>query len=81
VEVHRCERIEVLGVPFSLDDDLDSIALILSEYSEISILSEGEIFFKDLKMVISDKRKMGGEGDTLGYFYCANDVSHLGQQG
>ncbi len=77
VEVHRCERIEVLSISFSFDDELDSVALALSEYSEIRILSEGEIFFKDLKMVISDKRKMGGEGNTIGYFYCASDVTHI----
>jgi hypothetical protein len=79
LEVHRCEKIEVLGFPFYFHDELDSIALILSKYSEISILSEGEIFFRDLKMVISDKRKMGGEGNSLCYFYCATDVSHLVQ--
>ncbi|HVY76237.1 MAG TPA: hypothetical protein VG890_15515 [Puia sp.] len=78
IEIHRCEGIEVLSVSFTFDDELDSVALELSKYSEISILSQGEIFFKDLKMVISDKRKMGGEGSTIGYFYCASDVSHIG---
>jgi hypothetical protein len=77
VEVHSCESIVVLGVSFGFDDNLDSVALALSKHSEITILSEGEIFFIDLKMVISDKRKMGGEGDTIGYFYCASDVTHI----
>lgn len=77
VEVHSCERIEVLDVSFGFDDNLDSVALALSKHSEITILSEGEIFFKDLKMVISDQRKMGGEGDAIGYFYCASDVTHI----
>jgi hypothetical protein len=79
VEVHRCERIDVLSISFNFDDELDVVALALSKYSEISILSEGEIFFKDLKMVICDQRKMGGEGDTIGYFYCAFDVTHIVQ--
>ena len=77
VEVHRCERIEVLDIAFDFNDELDSVAMMFSEFSEIRILSEGEVFFKDLKMVLSDKRKMGGEGSTIGYFYCTSDVSHI----
>ncbi len=44
LEVHSCETIEVLEVSFGFYDNLDSVALALSEHSEITILSEGEIF-------------------------------------
>lgn len=77
VEVHQCESIKVLDVSFDFEDELDLVALKLSKYSQVAILSEGEILFKDLKMVLSDKRKMGGEGNSIGYFYCSIDVSHL----
>jgi hypothetical protein len=77
VEIHACERIEVMNVSFGFNDDLEAIASALSDISELNILSEGEYIFKDLKLVISNKWKMGSEGDTLGYFYCGVDVSHL----
>jgi hypothetical protein len=77
VEVHRCDRIEVMGHWFDFNDDLDSIALVLSKNTEISIISEGEYFFKGLKLVLRDRRSTGGEGTTLGYFYCASDITHL----
>jgi hypothetical protein len=67
----------LLDVEFTFDDELDSIAFLLSERSEISKLREGEYFFKDLKVVISDHYSRGGEGDSIAYFYCAVDVSHL----
>lgn len=77
VEVHNCERIEVMGVSFGFNDDLEAIAFALSDIAELTILSDGEYFFKELKLTISSKWKMGSGGNTLGYFYCGADVSHL----
>lgn len=77
LEVHQCDKIKVLDALFDFNDELDSIALELCRYSPINNQSEGEYFFKDLKIVIMDKTQMGGEGSTLGYFYCAADVTHL----
>jgi hypothetical protein len=77
IEIIKCDKIQLNKADFGFKDELDSIALLLSNYSEISILSDGEYFFKDLKVVISDERNRGGEDSTLGYFYCAADVSHL----
>jgi hypothetical protein len=77
VEVHWCNEIKVFDATFSFNDNLESIALKLNGYSPISSQSEGEYFFEELKIVIMDAEKMGGEGDALGYFYCASDVSHL----
>jgi hypothetical protein len=80
IGIFECDRIYVEDTNFSFEDDLDAIAFLLSETSEISILSDGEYFFKTLRLVISSKWRGGGEenDNTLGYFYCAADVSHLG---
>ena len=77
VEVHFCDQITVVSTLFDFNDNLDYIASIISEHSQKISHSDGEYFFKDLKIVIMDKQKMGGEGITLGYFYCASDVTHL----
>ncbi len=77
VEIHRCEKINVFDVSFDFDEELDSIVLRLSKYSSVVRKSEGEYFLRELKVVISSRAHMGGEGDTLGYFYCSSDVAHL----
>jgi len=77
IEVHHCDKIKVLDTLFDFNDDLDSIASGLYRYSPISKHSEGEYFFKDLKIVIMDKTQMGGQGSTLGYFYCTSDATHI----
>jgi hypothetical protein len=77
VELHFCDKIKVLHTQFGFEDDLNVIAPELSAYSPIVSQKEGEYFFKELQLVVSDKIQMGGEGHTLGYFYCASDVKHL----
>jgi hypothetical protein len=77
IEVHQCEKLQVMNLKFDFNHELDMVALELSKYSRVTIISEGEILFNDLKIVLSDKRKMGGEGNSIGYFYCASDISHL----
>lgn len=77
IEVHDCAKIKVNGIEFGFDDDLGSIAFQLSHYFSISRQSEGEYFFKEIGVVIMDKNRMGGKGSSLGYFYCALDVTHL----
>lgn len=77
IEVHQCDKITVLDISIYFNDDLNHIALQLETKSPISRKGEGEYFFKDLKISIMDKSQMGGEGNSLGYFYCASDVSHL----
>jgi hypothetical protein len=77
VEVHHCNQIKVLDIIFDFDQSLDSIAVQLSKYSSKWKKNDGNYFFEDLKMVICDQDQMGGERNTLGYFYCSSDLTHL----
>lgn len=77
IEVHRCDKIKVLSSVFDFNTELDNIASQLERYSPSIKQDKGEYFFKELKLVIVDKMEMGDEGTTLGYFYCASDISHL----
>lgn len=77
IEIHNCESIKVNDFIFRFSDDLDDIALGLKKYSSVRKEGEGEYFFKEIKFSIINKKHMGGEGVTLGYFYCADDVAHL----
>jgi hypothetical protein len=77
VEIHHCSKIKVLDVLFGFEDEVDSVVSRLEKHSSVTEKGEGEYFFKDLKIVIMDAQSMGGEGSSLGYFYCATDVSHL----
>lgn len=78
LEVHDCEKIQVFDFLFDFNTELDVIAIELSKFSPITIKKDGEVFFKGLHISIIDKMRMGGEEDTtLGYFYCAADISHL----
>lgn len=77
IEVHKCDLIIVNDFSFGFNDELDHIVSGLAKYSSIIKKGEGEFFLSDIKVSIIDKNKMGGEGSTLGYFYCAEDVSHL----
>ena len=77
VEVHYCDEIKVNDFVFGFNDELDFVASGLNNYSSTKKSGEGEYFFKEIKVSIMDKSQMGGEGSTLGYFYCAEDVTHL----
>lgn len=77
VEIHNCEKIIVNDFVFGFNDELDYVASELAKYSSVRKNGEGEYFFKDIKVSIMDKSQMGEEGSTLGYFYCAEDVTHL----
>lgn len=74
IEVHQCSQIKILDIVFDFDFELDVIASLLSRIAPITAKSEGEYFFKSLKISLMDKRKIGGDDDsTLGYFYCASE--------
>jgi hypothetical protein len=78
LEVHDCEKIQVLDFVFDFNNELDVIASELAKFSPITLKKEGEVFFKGLHISIIDKMRMGGEEDTtLGYFYCSADIKHL----
>jgi hypothetical protein len=77
IEVHNCDVLKVNDFVFDFNDELDYVASELAKYSSVTKKGDGEYFFKDIKISIMDKSKMGDEGNTLGYFYCADDVTHL----
>lgn len=77
VEIHMCDKISVLDIAFDFDSPLDSIISDLAEYSSITEQGRGDYLLRDLKIVVMDKEQMGSEGNSLGYFYCASDISHL----
>jgi len=51
-----------------------SLRTLSDKYTE---LSEGEYLFADLKLVVASSEAMGGGGDTVSYFYCSSDITHL----
>ncbi len=77
LEVHNCERIMVNNFSFGFSDNLDYIASELARYSSVNKKAKGEYFFKEIKVSILDEMQMGGEGSSLAYFYCAENVNHL----
>ena len=78
VDVHAGLEIVVDNVVLLFDKELTLIKQELESVSPSVIeLAEGEYFFKDLKMTISDSNAMGGDGSELSYFYCSVNVDHL----
>ncbi|OQP47728.1 hypothetical protein [Niastella populi] len=78
VEVHYGLTINVAGVIIDFSMDIEKAADLLCGISaDKKQLSDGEYFFKNLKLTIASSDSMGGEGNDLSYFYCSKDVSHL----
>ncbi|MBX2923989.1 MAG: hypothetical protein KF746_17450 [Chitinophagaceae bacterium] len=78
VEIHNCDKIKVNDFVFNFNDDLTFIASGLSKYSSVIKYGDGEYLLSDIKVSLLDKSQMGEYGDHhLGYFYCAEDVTHL----
>ena len=78
VEVHHGINIEVAGITIDFSMDIVKAADLLGSISaDNKRLSDGEYFFKDLKLTIACDDTMGGDGNELSYFYCSKDVSHL----
>ena len=78
VEVHHGINIEVAGITIDFSMDIVKAADLLGSISaDNKRLSDGEYFFKNLKLTIASSESMGGEGNELSYFYCSKDVSHL----
>lgn len=78
LEVHQGVRVIVSNVLLTFERDLEDIKNDLERISgNVIKTGDGEYFFKDLKLTISDSEAMGGNDHLLGYFYCASDTSHL----
>jgi hypothetical protein len=81
VEVHAGVEIVIGNVLLSFEKELSDILTDLQTVSPVFIkTSDGEYFFKDLKLSVSDSEAMGSDGSTLGYFYCSANVDHLAEE-
>ncbi len=79
VELHHGIDINIEGVVIDFSMGIEKVVDLLDSISagEKKELSEGEYFFKKLKLTIASSDAMGGEGNELSYFYCSNDITHL----
>ncbi|HWZ04594.1 MAG TPA: hypothetical protein VNX40_13345 [Mucilaginibacter sp.] len=78
LEVHAGADIMVGGVLLSFEKELSVIINDLQIISPlITKIRDGEYFFRDLQLTVSDQEAMGGEGNALGYFYCSVNTDHL----
>lgn len=78
IELQRGFIICIEGVEIDFSMKVEKVAELLTSISnEKKQLSEGEYFFKKLKLTVASSSAMGGDSSELAYFYCSKDVSHL----
>jgi hypothetical protein len=78
VELHHGLDIHIKEVRINFSMEIEKVAELLDSISnEKEQLSEGEYFYKNLKLTIASSEAMGGDGSQLSYFYCTRDVTHL----
>ena len=78
IEIHHGLDININGKVINFSMDIEKAAELLDNISDDKkLLSDGEYFFKDLKLTIASSDAMGGDGKELSYFYCSKDVTHL----
>jgi len=78
IEIHHGFDISINGKVINFSMVVEEVAELLDKISDDKkLLSEGEYFFKDLKLTIASSDAMGGDGKELSYFYCGKDVTHL----
>ncbi|WP_153800458.1 hypothetical protein [Foetidibacter luteolus] len=78
IEIHYGVDVRINGEVINFSMDIEEVAQLLDRVSgEKTILSEGEYFFKNLKLTIASRNAIGGEGSELSYFYCSKNVMHL----
>ena len=78
VELHHGFDISIKGVIINFSMDVEEAAVLLDSISnDKKRLSDGEYFFRDLKLIVASGDAVGGDGNELSYFYCSKDVTHL----
>ena len=81
VEIHGGYTILIGDIKIDFDMNFDDAVSLLQSISiDNRQISDGEYFFKDLKLTIAHNEFMGGEGEELAYFYCSNNVDHLNDE-
>jgi hypothetical protein len=77
VEIHHGIDILIDKIKITFRDTLDDAEISLKTISDdIVRTEEGELLIANLKMSLADSEFMGGEGNILSYFYCAENVEH-----
>jgi hypothetical protein len=78
VELHHGLDINLKGIVINFSMGIEKVVDLLESVSTDKIqLSEGEYFFKELKLTIANSNAKGGEGNEISYFYCCKDITHL----
>ena len=78
IEIHHGLDIKINGKVITFSMDIEKVAELLDNISDDKkLLSDGEYFFKNLKLTIASSDAVGGDGKELSYFYCSKDVTHL----
>jgi hypothetical protein len=78
VELHHGLDVKIEDASLDFATDIEKAIELLDRISDKKEqLSEGEYFYKNLKLTVASSDAMGGEGRELSYFYCSKDVTHL----
>jgi len=78
IEVHNTDIIRIGDIYFSFDDSIVNVLEKIKTLSpNVRKLRDKSYFFENLKIVIADKRSLGGITNKLGYFYASSNVEHL----
>lgn len=78
VELHHGFNINIDNVSIDFSMSIEKIVELLDRISkDKQQLSDGEYFYRELKLTVSTREAMGGDGNKLSYFYCSKNVTHL----
>ncbi|RXK60530.1 hypothetical protein ESA94_08660 [Lacibacter luteus] len=78
LELHHGFTINIEGIEIDFSMNIEKVVELLSSISDNKKqLSDGEYFFKKLKLTIASNEAIGGDGPGFAYFYCSKDVTHL----
>lgn len=78
LEVHWGIEIKVKNIDLKFEEDINEPLKRLERIGEKYLENEeGDYLFENLKMTIANAESIGGEGNNLAYFYCAENIEHL----
>ena len=78
VEIHHGFVIKIKEQVIKFSMDIEKVAELLTNISNDKCkFSDGEYFFEKLKLTVSSSKAMGGDSNSISYFYGSKDVTHL----
>jgi len=77
VEFHWGMKVLVEGVTLDFEKDINQQIKQLSKLDRIRRIEEGSVYFKRLKLSVSNAASMGGDGNDLAYVYVSQNIEHL----